>query len=58
MAGSDTGRKRFTMADASIKEVMAYFGIPIATFSKEWKELSDSDKADLRRGIGDGTLTY
>jgi hypothetical protein len=46
------------MAAANIKDVMNFFEIPIATFSKEWKELSDKDKADLREGIGDGTLSY
>ena len=46
------------MSEAGIKEVMAYFGIPITQFGKEWKQLSEQDKNQLRRGIGDGTFTY
>lgn len=47
--------------NGSMRDVMAYFEMPTATFSKEWRELSDKDKADLKNGIGvkgTGTLTY
>lgn len=27
-------------------------------FSEEWKRLSDKDKAELKKGLDDGTLTY
>ena len=44
--------------EASIKEVREFFDIPVSQFAKEWRMLSDKDKADLKKGIGDGTLTY
>jgi hypothetical protein len=28
------------------------------TMVREWKELSDKDKADIKAGIGNGTFTY
>ena len=27
-------------------------------FTAEWKELSEKDKDDIKKGIGDGTLDY
>lgn len=42
-----------------MKDVMKYFGFPsAAAFAKEWKTLTEQDKEDLKRGIGDGSLTY
>ena len=46
------------MPDATIKEVMEFFAMPTAEFSKQWKELTVQDKMDLKSGIGNGTLTY
>jgi hypothetical protein len=46
------------MADATIAEVRNYFGMPTKEFATEWKKLSDKDKTDLKKGIGDGTLNY
>ena len=49
------------MADATLKDVRDYFkrdGEALTDFGKEWKELSDKDKDDLKRGLGDGSLTY
>jgi hypothetical protein len=46
------------MPDANIKEIMSYFGMSASEFSREWKALSDSDKAQLKTGIGNGTHTY
>lgn len=50
-----------TNAGTSIKAVADFFrkdGETLSDFSKQWKELSDKDKADLRNGIADGSLTY
>jgi hypothetical protein len=41
-----------------MKEVMAYFEMPIAQFRKEWGALTDEDKAQLKSGITSGTYTY
>ena len=30
----------------------------MAAFKKDWERLSEQDKADLREGITNGTLTY
>lgn len=49
---------------ASIKDVADFFRsgdgpkVTLKEFSDEWKALSDGDKAQLREGIGNGTLTY
>lgn len=41
-----------------VKKIMVFFGMTAGNFMKEWKLLSDQDKADLKQGIEDGTLTY
>jgi hypothetical protein len=46
------------VAKATLVEVMRYFGIPIATFRKEWEDMTATDKEQLQVGIGNGTLTY
>lgn len=50
------------MADdkkASALEIKKFFGIDsTADFAKEWKELSDKDKEQIRTGIGNDTNTY
>lgn len=47
------------MADATLIQVKEYFEITSAAeFSREWKQLTDTDKEQLKRGIGDGSLTY
>lgn len=49
------------MAQATLKEVAAFMrkeGETLTAFSKEWQSLSDEDKAQIRQGIGDGTLNY
>ena len=51
------------MADATLKQVADFFvvkenGDTLTKFSAEWKLLSDQDKADIKSGIGDGTLNY
>lgn len=42
----------------TVVDVMRYFGMQTATFKREWGNLTDRDKADLKQGIGDGSLTY
>lgn len=49
------------MADATIKGVYDFFKSTyssLAQFRKDWDALSETDKAQLKAGIGDGTLTY
>ena len=46
------------MPDASLKEIMAFFEMPSKGFASEWRRMSDTDKAQIKAGIGDGTLTY
>lgn len=46
---------------ATLKEVATFFrkeGESLTAFSKEWQALSDADKAQIREGIGNGSLTY
>lgn len=46
------------MPDATLKQVIDYFGLPMSQFAKEWKAVSDEDKAQIKAGIGDGSFTY
>ena len=49
------------MADATVQDIAKYFmreGDTLKTFSAEYKMLTDKDKADLKRGIGDGSYNY
>lgn len=53
--------KEDIMADATIKQVSDFFkkdGQTLKEFSAEWRALPDADKAQIRAGIGDGSLTY
>ncbi len=38
--------------------IAKFFGIKLAQFRAEWADLSDQDKADLKAGMSDGSLTY
>jgi len=47
------------MPDATLVDVMRYFQYDnAAQFRKDWNNLSSSDKADLKVGIGNDSLTY
>jgi hypothetical protein len=47
------------MPEANVKQVKDFFEESnTAKFSKEWKELSEEEKRQLKEGIGNGTLTY
>ena len=39
-------------------EVMKYFGMKAGEFRAEWAKLTTEDKAQLTKGIKDGSLTY
>jgi len=43
---------------ATLVEIMRFFDMPIATFRKEWANMTDTDKKQIATGIGNGTLTY
>jgi hypothetical protein len=54
---------------ASIKDVKAIVGRTqdengnprdetLSEFSKQWRSLDDKDKADLKKGVDDGSMTY
>ncbi len=46
------------MEEGTMKDVMKFMEMGTATFSKEWRELTDTDKKQLKAGIGNGTLDY
>jgi hypothetical protein len=49
------------MAEATLNQVFQFFKSPtynMTQFSKDWKALPEKDRADLKKGIGDGTLDY
>lgn len=39
-------------------EVMRFFGMKAGEFRAEWAKLTDTDKAQLKEGVTNGTLTY
>lgn len=42
-----------------IKDIMQFFGYSgSAEFSKDWKQLTDEDKEQIKQGIEDGSLKY
>jgi hypothetical protein len=46
------------MSEATLKEVMAFFEMPSKGFATEWRRMTDEDKAQIKLGIGSGSLTY
>lgn len=44
--------------EASLTEMRMYFGMTTKEFATEWRQLTAEDKADLKKGIGNGTLNY
>jgi hypothetical protein len=46
------------MPEATIKDIMAFFGMTASQFSREWKLMTDTDKIQLKAGLTDGSLTY
>jgi hypothetical protein len=47
------------MANAvTLATIRDFFEVKTAQFMKEWQELSDQDKADIRQGFEDGSMTY
>jgi hypothetical protein len=55
-------KERIIMAAATIKAVADFFGRKpgqtLKDWSEEWKLLSETDKEQIKEGIGNGTLTY
>lgn len=44
---------------ATLNDIRKYFGIDnVALFRKEWSELSTTDKAEIKAGLENDTLTY
>lgn len=47
------------MADkVTLKDICAFFEMSLSDFSKAWKALPDADKAQIKSGLENGTLTY
>jgi len=48
------------MSDKPItKQIQEFFGIEtVGEFAREWRQLTEKDKKDLREGIANGTLNY
>ena len=51
----------------TIKQIMDYFNADLSdgdarktlkSFSAEWKLLTDTDKAQIKQGLSDGTFNY
>lgn len=49
------------MAEATLKQVAEFFrkdGETLSKFADEWKSLTEDDREQIKKGIGDGSLTY
>lgn len=46
------------MAAATMKQIKDYFGLSSKEMADAWRMMTDKDKADLKNGLGDGSLTY
>lgn len=44
--------------EITLKDIMKYFGMSTAEFSKSWKLMSPQDKTDIKAGLTDGSLNY
>lgn len=44
--------------EVTLKTIMAFFGMSPKEMTHEWKALTDKDKADIKNGLADGSLTY
>jgi hypothetical protein len=40
----------------TVKDVMVFFGMSASEFMREWKRLTDADKAQFKNGVGKGIL--
>jgi hypothetical protein len=45
---------------ATLKDVREFFGMTVGQFRDEWTKqgLTDVDKAQIRQGLANGTMTY
>lgn len=46
------------MAEATLKEIREFFGMDMPTFKREWLALTPQDKAQIKAGLSDGSLSY
>lgn len=42
----------------TIATIRDFFGLKTGEFMKQWQELSDQDKKDIRKGFEDGSMNY
>jgi hypothetical protein len=40
----------------TVKDVMTFFEMSASEFMREWKRLTDADKAQFKNGVGKGTF--
>lgn len=46
------------MATSVLAKIREFFEMEMAEFKREWTALTPEDKAQLKQGMEDGTLTY
>lgn len=44
--------------DVTLKDIMAFFEMSSKEFATEWRKMTVQDKADIKAGLGNGSLTY
>jgi hypothetical protein len=46
------------MPPVTLKDIMKYFGMSSQEMTREWKALNEEDKAQIKNGLSDGSMTY
>ncbi len=41
-----------------VSKIRDYFGMTTQEFTKQWREMDEKDKAEIRSGFDNGTMTY
>lgn len=44
--------------EPTLKNIMLFFGITPAEFTREWKQLTPEDKEQIKSGLTSETYTY
>lgn len=47
------------MAEVSLAQIKEFFGYPnLTAFAADWKLVPNEDRAQIKAGLSDGTLSY
>lgn len=44
--------------DVTLKEIREFFGMSAGAFAAQWRAMTTHDRAQIKSGLTDGSLTY